>query len=142
MKKIVAGLIIILLIAAPYFLPMPLVTSGFVAQYALGESVKFDIAAWNISPLSREIKADNATDVVLKIDGTPIANTTTDVAPRISQFSRVEHTVEYRISKTPASSPGFDTATGEIELPPGEHTIAVEWLGASSWGSKVRIIQL
>lgn len=142
MKKIIAIIVVLLLLALPSFLPMPLVTSGFVAQYALGEGMKFDLAAWNLSPLPREIKSDDATHIILKVDGMPIASTPTSAPSKIGQFARLEQTVEYRISKNEVTTPGFDTATGSIELPAGKHTISVEWLGASSWGSQVRIVQL
>lgn len=142
MKKLFIGIFVLALFASPYFLPMPLVTSGFVAQYALGDSITFDIAAWNVSPLAREVKKEGATNIILKIDGQPIAITDTPASAQITQFSRTEQTVSYRISKQVVRTPSFNTATGEIELPEGRHDISVEWLGSSSFSHNISIVQI
>lgn len=142
MKKFFIGFAILILLASPYFLPMPIATSGFIAQYALGEPMTFDIALWNVSPLAREITSDNATQVVLKVDGKPIATTATSVSPRVAQFSRVEQTVSYQISKKSVDTARFDIATNTIELPQGRHDISVEWLGSSSFSHSIAIVQM
>lgn len=142
MKKFFISLLLILLLASPYFLPMPIMTSGWLAQYAPGDTIEFNVAAWNISPIGRTVKNPDATKVVLKIDGAPIATTTTAVAPRVAEFSRTTQSVSYTISKKAVQVVDLDVSTGELELPAGKHDVSVEWLGSSTLSRSITIVQL
>ena len=131
-----------MIVVAPYFLPMPLFASSLRSQYALGDTFTVELAVWNISPITRSYTADDATDLVLSIDGQPLATTKTKISTEIRPFARVEQDVSYIISKTPATSVRFNEQSGQIELPEGPHDISVQWLGSSSLSHKASFVEL
>lgn len=142
MKKILIALLLLSVLCLPYFLPLPLVSSGWHSQYELGDTMSIDLAAWNIAPFDRTIAGDQAGDVTIVVDGTELAVTPTDTASRVTRFSRVAQSVSYTIDKTPAKSLGFDPVTGAVKLPPGPHDIQLRWLGSSTWPHRVTVVQL
>lgn len=142
MKKLLIALIVIAVVVAPYFLPMPLFASSLRSQYELGETFTVELAAWNVSPITRTFSADEATNAVLKIDGQPLVTTKTEVNPEIKPFTRVVQTVSYTTSRKPATRVHFDEKTHTIELPAGPHDISVEWLGTSSLSHKASFVEL
>lgn len=142
MKKLIIVISIVVIVVAPYFLPMPLFASSLRSQYALGDTFTVELAVWNISPITRSYTADDATDLVLSIDGQPLATTKTKISTEIRPFARVEQDVSYTISKTPATSVRFNEQSGQIELPEGPHDISVQWLGSSSLSHKASFVEL
>lgn len=142
MKKLYIVLTLVVVFIVPYWLPLPLVSSGWHSQYEAGDTIEIDLAIWNTTPLNRTINGDQPTGVTLLVDNIPVAVTATDVSPNISRFTREAHTVTYTVSKAPSQNIGFDSATGMIQLPAGSHDISVHWLGSSSWPHRVTIVQL
>lgn len=143
MKKIIILLLILAALALPSILPMPLMTSGMVAQYALGDTITLNVTAWNLSPLSRDFPVeDGGATATLKVDGKPVASIAATAPVHVGPFGQATQKLSYKISKKNASAATFDAATGAIELPTGEHKLSMEWLGSSSLGSTVRIVEL
>ena len=120
---------------------MPLIASSLRSQYASGDTIEIDLAAWNVSPLGRSV-SDESTSAVLKIDGDPVATIATKASPTIPAFGRIAETVSFRTSKEPSDTVAFEQSTGQIRIPPGKHTVSISWLGSSSWPHRTTIVQL
>lgn len=142
MKKLYGILGILAVFILPFFLPPPIVSSGWHSQYGVGDTITIDLAAWNTTPINRTIPGDQATSVTLIVDGTELAATPTKTSAQIARFSRVAESVSYTIDKTPAQTLGFNAATGAVRLPPGPHDISLRWLGSSTWSHRVTIVEL
>lgn len=143
MKKILLVLIILVAVGLPILLPMPVMTSGLIAQYERGQSIELTVTVWNISPINKKIAdTPHATDAVLKVDGKPIASTPTNVPHQLPLFSSQSQKLIYTVSKQESDTPRYDAGTGQLLLPLGKHKLSVEWLGSTSLGSQIRIIDL
>lgn len=142
MKKLLVVALCVAVIVAPVFLPLPMLASGWLSQYAMGDTITVDLAAWNLTPLERRVAHDTASNIVLVVDGNTVATTEVDVSDKIERFSRVSQTVSYTLSKTPGSIPRYDIATSTLKLPAGPHDISLHWLGSSTWSHHATIVQL
>lgn len=142
MKKLFIFIVVAAVVVLPYLLPMPFFVSNLHNQYALGDTMTFDISAWNISPIPRAYDGEAATNVVLKIDGQPLVTTETPISHEVRSFSRVDQTVSYTISKQASKQVGFDETTRQIELPAGRHDITVEWLGSTAFSKNVSFTEI
>ncbi len=143
MKKILIGLPLIALIFFPWLLPMPVTTSSVVAQYELGGHMTFDVTAWNLSPLARTITSDHSTDIVLVIDGAPVAALPTSNTITLHRYDQLTRSVTYAISaRSIDGSPRFNSASRQVEVAEGKHKIAVQWLGGTSFSQTVAFVRL
>lgn len=142
MKKLLIFIAVAAVVVLPYLLPMPIFVSNLRSQYALGDTLTFDVAAWNVSPIPRVLSEEKATNVTLKVDGRPLVTTATAISHEVAPYSRVEQTVSYSISKQASAQVGFDAATQQIELPVGRHDITVEWLGSTAFSKSVSFVEL
>lgn len=142
MKKLFVVIGLLVVFVAPAFLPLPLISSDWHSQYALGDTISVDLAAWNTTPIPRSIGGEQPTQVVLAVDGSALATTTTDVSAHVAPFARVAQTINYKIDRTPGRTNSVDSLTGTLTLTPGPHDITLRWLGSSTWPQHVTIVQL